>query len=95
LIDSYLWCEFLCDDISDLILVTLYNTVFLILYHLTQVTAGSLRLVDAKTRRQLTEWKAPAPMTINVATANASQVCPDIYFKTIYDMKSNLHDVMN
>ncbi|XP_024396613.1 DNA damage-binding protein 1a [Physcomitrium patens] len=41
---------------------------------LVQVTAGSLRLVDAKTRRQLTEWKAPAPMTINVATANASQV---------------------
>ncbi|XP_073392348.1 DNA damage-binding protein 1 isoform X2 [Physcomitrium patens] len=41
---------------------------------LVQVTAGSLRLVNAKTRKQLTEWKAPAPMTINVATANASQV---------------------
>lgn len=41
-----------------------------------QVTASSLRLVDAKTRRQLTEWKAPAPISINVATANVSQVCP-------------------
>jgi len=41
---------------------------------LVQVTASSLRLVDAKTRRQLTEWKAPAPISINVATANVSQV---------------------
>ncbi|CAM6089835.1 unnamed protein product [Calypogeia fissa] len=41
---------------------------------LVQVTAGSLRLVDAASRRQLTEWKAPPGISINVATANASQV---------------------
>ncbi|KAH8952399.1 hypothetical protein BDL97_09G083300 [Sphagnum fallax] len=41
---------------------------------LVQVTASALLLVDAKTRRQLTEWKAPLAISINVATANASQV---------------------
>ncbi|KAL3687828.1 hypothetical protein R1sor_014137 [Riccia sorocarpa] len=41
---------------------------------LVQVTAGSLKLVDAASRRQLTEWKAPPGISINVATANASQV---------------------
>ncbi|KAL2629921.1 hypothetical protein R1flu_014607 [Riccia fluitans] len=41
---------------------------------LIQVTAGSLKLVDAASRRQLTEWKAPPGIAINVASANASQV---------------------
>ncbi|BBN08966.1 DNA damage-binding protein 1 [Marchantia polymorpha subsp. ruderalis] len=41
---------------------------------LIQVTASSLKLVDAATRRQLTEWKAPPGIAINVATANATQV---------------------
>ncbi|CAK9232974.1 unnamed protein product [Sphagnum jensenii] len=41
---------------------------------LVQVTASTLRLVDAKSRRQLNEWKAPSGISINVSTANASQV---------------------
>ncbi|KAH8956048.1 hypothetical protein BDL97_07G017700 [Sphagnum fallax] len=41
---------------------------------LIQVTASTLRLVDAKSRRQLNEWKAPSGISINVSTANASQV---------------------
>ncbi|EFJ23079.1 hypothetical protein SELMODRAFT_151061 [Selaginella moellendorffii] len=39
-----------------------------------QVTSTSLRLVDATSRRQLTEWRTPSGVAINVATANASQV---------------------
>eukprot|EP00850_Spirogloea_muscicola_P009452 SM000053S17409 [mRNA] locus=s53:248703:257116:+ [translate_table: standard] len=41
---------------------------------LVQVTAGCLRLVDAATLKAIAEWKAPSGITINVATANASQV---------------------
>ena len=41
---------------------------------LLQVTASCLKLVDATTRRQLTEWKAPPGLSINVATASSSQV---------------------
>ncbi|KAH8972743.1 hypothetical protein BDL97_01G007000 [Sphagnum fallax] len=42
---------------------------------LVQITAGSIRLVDANTRRHLTEWIAPNPLvSINVATANSSQI---------------------
>lgn len=41
---------------------------------LIQVTASCLRLVDATSRRQLHEWKAPPGLSINVATASSSQV---------------------
>eukprot|EP00250_Pteridium_aquilinum_P005894 c15914_g1_i1 orf=464-3730(-) len=41
---------------------------------LIQVTASCLRLVDASSRRQLHEWKAPPGLSINVATASSSQV---------------------
>lgn len=41
---------------------------------LVQITASSLRLVDAASGRQLTEWKAPPGLSINVATACSSQV---------------------
>jgi hypothetical protein len=39
--------------------------------------------VDAKTRRQLTEWKAPVAISINVATANASQVSSIVLMHSI------------
>ncbi|KAH7289838.1 hypothetical protein KP509_30G020500 [Ceratopteris richardii] len=41
---------------------------------LIQVTASSLRLVDAISRRQLNEWRAPPGLSINVAAASSSQV---------------------
>ncbi|MQL89140.1 hypothetical protein Taro_021718 [Colocasia esculenta] len=41
---------------------------------LVQVTAGSVRLVSSTTRELLDEWHAPSGFSINVATANASQV---------------------
>jgi DNA damage-binding protein 1 len=55
---------------------------------LVQVTASALLLVDAKTRRQLTEWKAPLAISINVATANASQVLSIVLMHSI---KGALH----
>ncbi|XP_077229211.1 DNA damage-binding protein 1 [Tasmannia lanceolata] len=41
---------------------------------LVQVTAGSVRLVSSTSRELLNEWKAPTGFSVNVATANASQV---------------------
>lgn len=41
---------------------------------LIQITASSLRLVNAASRSQRTEWKAPPGLSINVATASSSQV---------------------
>ncbi|CAI5964736.1 unnamed protein product, partial [Closterium sp. NIES-64] len=41
---------------------------------IVQVTASELRLVNAHTLQQVTEWRAPAGASINVATANLSQV---------------------
>ncbi|KAJ7544909.1 hypothetical protein O6H91_09G098400 [Diphasiastrum complanatum] len=41
---------------------------------LVQITASALKLVDASSRRLLNEWRAPQGVSINVATANASQV---------------------
>jgi hypothetical protein len=52
---------------------------------LVQVTASTLRLVDAKSRRQLNEWKAPSGISINVSTANASQVS-SIFTNTLPQM---------
>ncbi|KAJ8627269.1 hypothetical protein MRB53_020576 [Persea americana] len=41
---------------------------------LVQVTASSVRLVSSTSRELLNEWKAPQGFSVNVATANASQV---------------------
>ncbi|XP_068656195.1 DNA damage-binding protein 1a-like [Aristolochia californica] len=41
---------------------------------LVQVTANSVRLVSSMTREKLDEWHAPSGFSVNVATANASQV---------------------
>ncbi|VVB07861.1 unnamed protein product [Arabis nemorensis] len=41
---------------------------------LVQVTSNSVRLVSSTTRELRDEWHAPAGFTVNVATANASQV---------------------
>ncbi|CAI7840716.1 unnamed protein product, partial [Closterium sp. NIES-53] len=41
---------------------------------IVQVTSSELRLVNAHTLQQVTEWRAPAGASINVATANLSQV---------------------
>ncbi|CAH2078400.1 unnamed protein product [Thlaspi arvense] len=41
---------------------------------LVQVTSNSVRLVSSTTRALRNKWDAPAGFTINVATANASQV---------------------
>lgn len=41
---------------------------------LIQVTAASLRLVDATTLQQVREWKSSTGVGINVAAANSSQV---------------------
>ncbi|KAK9153316.1 hypothetical protein Sjap_000796 [Stephania japonica] len=41
---------------------------------LVQVTATSVRLVSATSRALLNEWSAPPGFSVNVATANASQV---------------------
>uniref|UniRef100_A0A1D1YWE8 DNA damage-binding protein 1 n=2 Tax=Anthurium amnicola TaxID=1678845 RepID=A0A1D1YWE8_9ARAE len=41
---------------------------------LVQVTASSVRLVSSTTRELLDEWNAPSGFSVNVATANASQV---------------------
>ncbi|KAL4189515.1 hypothetical protein AMTRI_Chr08g165760 [Amborella trichopoda] len=41
---------------------------------LIQVTAQSVRLVSCSSRELLNEWKAPSGFSVNVATANASQV---------------------
>ncbi|XP_009412027.2 DNA damage-binding protein 1 [Musa acuminata AAA Group] len=41
---------------------------------LVQVTANSVRLVSSTTRELLHEWNAPSGYSVNVATANASQV---------------------
>ncbi|KAI3988674.1 hypothetical protein MKX01_027038 [Papaver californicum] len=41
---------------------------------LVQVTASSVRLVSSTSRDLLDEWKAPAGFSVNVATANSSQV---------------------
>lgn len=42
---------------------------------LCQVTSSSVRLVSSTTRELRYEWNAPSGYSINVATANASQVC--------------------
>ncbi|KAI3937749.1 hypothetical protein MKW92_004607 [Papaver armeniacum] len=41
---------------------------------LVQVTASSVRLVSSTSRALLDEWKAPEGFSVNVATANSSQV---------------------
>ncbi|CAH8385815.1 unnamed protein product [Eruca vesicaria subsp. sativa] len=41
---------------------------------LVQVTSNSVRLVSSTTRELRDEWHSPAGFTVNVATANASQV---------------------
>ncbi|ONK57039.1 uncharacterized protein A4U43_C10F15940 [Asparagus officinalis] len=41
---------------------------------LVQVTASSVRLVSSTSRELLDEWTAPSGFSVNVATANASQV---------------------
>ncbi|CAA7054607.1 unnamed protein product [Microthlaspi erraticum] len=41
---------------------------------LVQVTSNSVRLVSSTTRELRNKWEAPAGFTVNVATANASQV---------------------
>ncbi|KAJ8467238.1 hypothetical protein OPV22_029790 [Ensete ventricosum] len=41
---------------------------------LVQVTANSVRLVSSTTRELLHEWNAPSGYSVNVATANVSQV---------------------
>ncbi|XP_031500678.1 DNA damage-binding protein 1 [Nymphaea colorata] len=41
---------------------------------LVQVTSGCVRLVNSLTRELLNEWKSPSGFSINVATANATQV---------------------
>ncbi|XP_031275117.1 DNA damage-binding protein 1a [Pistacia vera] len=41
---------------------------------LVQVTSCSVRLVSSTSRELRTEWKAPAGYSVNVATANATQV---------------------
>ncbi|KAL9270792.1 DNA damage-binding protein 1-like protein [Drosera capensis] len=41
---------------------------------LVQVTSSSVRLVSSVSRELRNEWKAPAGYSINVATANASQI---------------------
>ncbi|KAM0950707.1 putative transcription factor WD40-like family [Dioscorea sansibarensis] len=41
---------------------------------LVQVTSGSVRLVSSTSRELLDEWHAPSAFSVNVATANASQV---------------------
>lgn len=41
---------------------------------LVQVTASSVRLVSSTSRELLDQWTAPADFSVNVATANASQV---------------------
>ncbi|GJP48061.1 hypothetical protein CLOM_g7334 [Closterium sp. NIES-68] len=41
---------------------------------IVQVTSSELRLVDAHSLQQVADWKAPAGVSINVATANLSQV---------------------
>ncbi|KAF9666475.1 hypothetical protein SADUNF_Sadunf16G0233100 [Salix dunnii] len=42
---------------------------------LVQVTSSSVRLVNSTTRELRQEWNAPSGFSINVATANATQVC--------------------
>nr|XP_027191973.1 DNA damage-binding protein 1 isoform X1 [Cicer arietinum] len=41
---------------------------------LVQVTSSSVRLVSSTTRELLNEWHAPSGFSVNVATANATQV---------------------
>ncbi|KAJ3679366.1 hypothetical protein LUZ60_017377 [Juncus effusus] len=41
---------------------------------LIQVTSNAVRLVSSTTRELLDQWNAPAGFSVNVATANASQV---------------------
>ncbi|KAK2438447.1 DNA damage-binding protein 1a [Trifolium repens] len=41
---------------------------------LVQVTSNSVRLVSSTTRELLNEWNAPSDYSVNVATANATQV---------------------
>ncbi|CAK8578715.1 unnamed protein product [Lathyrus sativus] len=41
---------------------------------LVQVTSNSARLVSSTTRELLNEWNAPSGFSVNVATANATQV---------------------
>ncbi|KAF8391008.1 hypothetical protein HHK36_023308 [Tetracentron sinense] len=41
---------------------------------LVQVTASSVRLVSSTSRELLNEWNAPSGFSVNVATANATQV---------------------
>ncbi|KAL0699191.1 hypothetical protein Bca4012_055313 [Brassica carinata] len=41
---------------------------------LVQITSNSVRLVSSTTRQLRNKWDAPAGFTVNVATANASQV---------------------
>ncbi|KAK9227132.1 hypothetical protein WN943_012181 [Citrus x changshan-huyou] len=41
---------------------------------LVQVTSGSVRLVSSTSRELRNEWKSPPGYSVNVATANASQV---------------------
>jgi hypothetical protein len=39
-----------------------------------QVTANSVRLVSCTSRELVDQWNAPAGFSVNVASANASQV---------------------
>ena len=41
---------------------------------LRQVTSNSVRLVSSTTRELRNEWFAPSGYSVNVATANATQV---------------------
>ncbi|GBG61192.1 hypothetical protein CBR_g19725 [Chara braunii] len=41
---------------------------------IVQITSSSVRLVDVATRQAVTQWNAPPNFSINVATANATQV---------------------
>lgn len=40
------------------------------------MTSSSVRLVNSITRELRNEWHSPQGYSINVATANATQVCP-------------------
>jgi DNA damage-binding protein 1 len=48
---------------------------------LVQVTSNSVRLVSSTTRELRNKWDAPAGFSVNVATANASQVCLSLFFR--------------
>jgi hypothetical protein len=46
----------------------------LIFFFPSQVTANSVQLVSCTSRELMDQWNAPAGFSVNVASANASQV---------------------